>query len=97
MSFNLEKRTIEVLETADVKEILIGLIREIASVHSMTFENTELNKFKNESVAYMVCKRYGVPLASFNFNKIPEELKKYGRARNKKGTLKRSRMFEYFD
>ncbi len=41
----------------------------------MTFENTELNKFKNESVAYMVCKRYGVPLASFNFNKIPEELK----------------------
>ncbi|MFQ9296822.1 MAG: hypothetical protein ACLR4X_00060 [Clostridia bacterium] len=75
VSFNLEKRTIEVLETADVKEILIGLIREIASVHSMTFENTELNKFKNESVAYMVCKRYGVPLASFNFNKIPEELK----------------------
>ena len=75
VNFNVNNRTIEVLENTDVKQIIQGLVREIASVHMLTFEDTELNKFKNESVAYMISKKYGMPTNNFSFEKIPQELK----------------------
>ncbi len=75
VNFNVDERIIEVSEKAEVEETIKGLIREIASIHTLSFADSELNKFKNESVAYMICKRYGVPTKDFNFEKIPEELK----------------------
>ncbi len=75
VNFNADKRIIEVSESATVEETIKGLVREIASVHTFSVEGSELNNFKNESVAYMVCKRYGVPTKDFNFERIPEELK----------------------
>ena len=41
----------------------------------MSFAESELNTFKNESISYMVSKRYGLPTNNFNFEKIPDELK----------------------
>lgn len=75
VAFNEKERAIEVSERATVEETIKGLVREIASIDTQTLEYSELNKFKNESVAYMVCKRYGVPTKDFNFEKIPEELR----------------------
>ena len=75
VNFNVDKRVIEVSEKAEVEQTIKGLVREIASIHTLTFGESELNTFKNESVAYMVCKRYGVSKKDFNFEKIPEELK----------------------
>ena len=75
VNFNADKRIIEVSENAEVEQIIRGLVREIASIHTLSFAESELNTFKNESVAYMVCKRYGVPTKEFNFERIPEELK----------------------
>lgn len=75
VNFNVDKRVIEVSEKAEVEQTIKGLVREIASIHTLTFGESELNTFKNESVAYMVCKRYGVSAKDFNFEKIPEELK----------------------
>lgn len=75
VNFNADSRIIEVSERADVEQTIKGLIREIASIHTSSFEDSELNNFKNESVAYMVCKRYGVSTKDFSFEKIPEELK----------------------
>ena len=74
-NFNVNNRTIEVSESADVNRIIQGLVREIASIHTLSFTESEFNTFKNESVAYMVSKRYGMPTNNFNFEKIPEELK----------------------
>ena len=75
VNFNADDRIIEVSERADVEQTIKGLIREIASIHTSSFEDSELNNFKNESVAYMVCKRYGVSTKDFSFERIPEELK----------------------
>ena len=75
VNFNADERIIEVAERAEVEQIISGLVREIASIHTLSFADSELNTFKNESVAYMVCKRYGVPTKDFNFERIPEELK----------------------
>lgn len=75
VNFNADERIIEVAERAEVEQIISGLVREIASIHTLSFNESELNTFKNESVAYMVCKRYGVSTKGFNFEKIPEELK----------------------
>ena len=75
VNFNANNRTIEVLESADVNSIIQGLVREIASIHTLSFAESELNTFKNESISYMVSKRYGLPTNNFNFEKIPDELK----------------------
>ena len=75
VNFNADTRTIEVSQNAEVKETIQGLIREVASIHLLSFADTELNNFKNESVAYMISKRYGMPTNNFNFDKIPQELK----------------------
>lgn len=75
VNFNADERIIEVAERAEVEQIISGLVREIASIHTLSFADSELNTFKNESVAYMVCKRYGLPTKDFNFERIPEELK----------------------
>ena len=74
-NFNVNNRTIEVSENAEVNQIIQSLVREIASIHTLSFADSELNTFKNESVAYMVSKRYGIPTNNFNFEKIPDELK----------------------
>jgi hypothetical protein len=75
VNFNVDKKVIEVSEQAEVEQTIRGLVREIASIHTFSYEESELNTFKNESVAYMICKRYGIPTKDFNFEKIPEELK----------------------
>ena len=75
VNFNVKNRTIEVSENAEINSIIQGLVREIASIHTLSFAESEFNTFKNESVAYMVSKRYGIPTNNFNFEKIPEELK----------------------
>lgn len=74
-NFNVNNRTVEVSENAEVNQIIQSLVREIASIHTLSFADSELNTFKNESVAYMVSKRYGIPTNNFNFEKIPDELK----------------------
>lgn len=75
VNFNADKRVIEVSEEAEVEQTIKGLVREIASIHTLSYTESEFNTFKNESVAYMVCKRYGISTKDFNFEKIPAELK----------------------
>ncbi len=75
VNYNANRRIIEVSEKAEVEEIIQGLIREIASIKLLTFKQSELNNFKNESISYMISKRYGLPTNNYSFEKIPEELK----------------------
>ena len=65
-NFNVKNRVIEVTENSEINSIIQGLVREIASIHTLSFAESELNTFKNESVAYMVSKRYGLPTNNFN-------------------------------
>lgn len=74
VNFNADKRIIEVNDTADTKDIIKGLINEVASIHMATFENTELNEFKNSCTTYLTCKKYGIPTQNIEFS-IPQELK----------------------
>lgn len=75
VNFNSNKRTIEVDEKSDVTDTIQGLVREIASIHMLTFADGELNDFQNKSVEYMICKRYGMPTNNIDFSEIPQELK----------------------
>lgn len=74
VSFNANKRIVEISERAEVNEIIQGLTREIASIHLKTFDNTELNNLKNKSVAYMLSKRYSIPTESIELDRLPNEL-----------------------
>lgn len=73
-SYNANTRKIEVNETADTKEIIKGLINEVAKIHMATFENTELNNFSNSFATALTCKKYGLPTQNIQIS-IPEELK----------------------
>lgn len=74
VNFNVDKRIIEVNDTADTKDIIKGLINEVASIHMATFENTQINEFKNRCATYLTCKKYGIPTQNIEFS-IPQELK----------------------
>ena len=74
VNFNSNKRTIEVSNQAEVKDTIRGLVAEIASTHMLSFADTELNEFKNQSVSYMISKKYGMSLSDYDFSKIPQEL-----------------------
>ena len=73
-NYNANTRKIEVNETADTKEIIKGLINEVAKIHMATFENTELNNFSNSFATILTCKKYGLPTQNIQIS-IPEELK----------------------
>lgn len=74
VNYNANKRTIEVSSESEVKDTIRGLVTEIASIQMLSVENTELNNFKNKSVAYMISKKYGMALNEYDFSKIPQEL-----------------------
>lgn len=74
VNYNANKRTIEVSSESEVKDTIRGLVTEIASIQMLSVENTELNNFKNKSVAYMISKKYGMTLNDYDFSKIPQEL-----------------------
>ena len=74
VNYNANKRTIEVSSESEVKDTIKGLVAEIASIHMLSFADTELNKFKNQSVSYMISKKYGMPLSEYDFSRIPQEL-----------------------
>ena len=74
VSLNVEKRIIEVDDNADTKDIIKGLINEVASIHMGTFENTQLNNFENTCATYLICKKYGIATQNIEFY-IPQELK----------------------
>lgn len=74
VNFNADKRIIEVNDTADTKDIIKGLINEVVSIHMATFENTQINEFKNSCATYLTCKKYGIPTQNIEFS-IPQELK----------------------
>ena len=48
VNFNVKNRTIEVSENAEINSIIQGLVREIASIHTLSFAESEFNTFKNE-------------------------------------------------
>lgn len=74
VNYNANKRTIEVSNESEVKDTIRGLVTEIASIQMLSVENTELNNFRNKSVAYMISKKYGMTLNEYDFSKIPQEL-----------------------
>lgn len=74
VNYNANKRTIEVSSESEVKDTIKGLVTEIASIQMLSVENTELDNFRNKSVAYMISKKYGMALNEYDFSKIPQEL-----------------------
>lgn len=74
VNYNANKRTIEVSSESEVKDTIRGLVTEIASIQMLSVENTELDNFRNKSVAYMISKKYGMALNEYDFSKIPQEL-----------------------
>lgn len=74
VNYNANKRKIEVSSESEVKDTIRGLVTEIASIQMLSVENTELDNFRNKSVAYMISKKYGMALNDYDFSKIPQEL-----------------------
>ena len=48
---------------------------ELAKVGLEESGNQELDNFKSYCASYLVCKKYGIDVSSYNFDNLPETLK----------------------
>ena len=48
--------------------------QEIARMQMKVLEHSEMNEFKTFCISYMICKKYGLDTAQFDFSNLPKDL-----------------------
>ena len=56
------------------QDLLKATIQEIVKMKIGNKEQTEMNAFQSYCVSYMLCGKYGIDIASFNFSELPKEI-----------------------
>ena len=70
--WNKEDNALYVKRGGETPTIFKELARELARVSLEETGNTEVDNFKCNSTAYMLCKKYGIDVSDININSIPE-------------------------
>ena len=56
------------------QDLLKATIQEIVKMKMEDREQTEMNAFQSYCVSYMLCRKYGIDVTSFNFSELPKEI-----------------------
>lgn len=70
--WNKEDNALYVKRGGETPTIFKELARELARVSLEETGNSELDNFKCNSTAYMLCKKYGIDVSDININSIPD-------------------------
>lgn len=73
--WNKEDNALYVKRGGETPTIFKELARELARVSLEETGNSELDNFKCNSTAYMLCKKYGIDVSDINISSIPEAFK----------------------
>lgn len=73
--WNKDESVLYISKTDDIQRAFKEVATELARVGLEESDNPELDNFKCKCTAYMLCKKYGVDVASIDLNYIPESLK----------------------
>lgn len=103
--WNKQDNVLYVKRGGETQDIFRELSNELARVELEATENASLDNFKCRCTSYMLCKKYGIDVSSFNLDSIPDTLKNMssGEIRNELGTMRNAledmnlRMNQHFE
>ncbi len=103
--WNKQDNVLYVKRGGETQEIFRELSSELTRVGIEESGNASLDNFKCKCTSYMLCKKYGIDVSSFNLDSIPDSLKSMssGDIRNELSTMRNaledinSRMNQHFE
>lgn len=103
--WNKQDNVLYVKRGGETKDIFRELSSELARVGLEETGNASLDNFKCKCTSYMLCKKYGIDVSSFDLSSIPDSLKSMSSSeiRNELGTIRNaledinSRMNQHFE
>lgn len=103
--WNKQDNVLYVKRGGETKDIFRELSSELARVGLEETGNASLDNFKCKCTSYMLCKKYGIDVSSFDLSAIPDSLKSMSSSeiRNELGTMRNaledmnSRMNQHFE
>lgn len=103
--WNKKDNVLYVKRGGETKDIFRELSSELARVGLEETGNVSLDNFKCKCTSYMLCKKYGIDVSSFDLSSIPDSLKSMSSSeiRNELGTMRNaledinSRMNQHFE
>lgn len=103
--WNKQDNVLYVKRGGETKDIFRELSSELARVGLEETGNASLDNFKCKCTSYMLCKKYGIDVSSFDLSSIPDSLKSMSSSeiRNELGTMRNaledinSRMNQHFE
>lgn len=73
--WNKEDNVLYIRKGLEAPAIFNALSMELAKVGLEECGNQELNNFKSYCASYLICKKHGIDVSSYNFDNLPESLK----------------------
>lgn len=103
--WNKEDNVLYIRRGLEAPTVFNALSIELAKVGLEETGNAELDSFKSYCASYLVCKKHGIDVSSYNFDNLPQDLKnmEISEIKNMLGDIREtmedmnSRMNEYFE
>lgn len=103
--WNKEDNVLYIRRGLEAPTVFNAISIELAKVGLKETGNVELDNFKSYCASYLVCKKHGIDVSSYNFDNLPQDLKNMEISEIKntlgdiRGTMEdmNSRMNEYFE
>lgn len=103
--WNKEDNVLYIRRGLEAPTVFNAISIELAKVGLEETGNVELDNFKSYCASYLVCKKHGIDVSSYNFDNLPQDLKNMEISEIKntlgdiRGTMEdmNSRMNEYFE
>lgn len=72
--YNAEENVLYVCMDMDRELLFRTLLQEIAKIEMKDERDSNIKEFRSYCISYMMCKKYGIDVTDFNFEKIPPEI-----------------------
>lgn len=72
--YNQTDNVLYVCKNMDIETLFRTFCQEIAKIEMKDELNGNMKNFKSYCISYMLCKKYGIDVSSFNFSSLPSEL-----------------------
>lgn len=103
--WNKENNVLYIRRGLESPDIFNALSLELSKIGLEATEDIELDDFKSHCASYLVCKKHGIDVSSYNFDNLPKALKNMETAEVKntlgdiRGTMEdiNNRMASYFE
>lgn len=72
--YNKDENILYVCKGMDRELLFQTLCQEMGNIEMKNEIDSDIKSFKSYCISYMICKRYGVDVSSFDFSNLPQEI-----------------------